>query len=50
MARRFWQGSPIGRRVNPGFSTPPVWFTVVGVVEDTKNLGVDKPAGTEPSL
>ena len=47
MARRFWQGSPIGRRVNPGFSTPAVWFTVVGVVEDTKNLGVDKPAGTE---
>jgi putative ABC transport system permease protein len=47
MARRFWQGSPIGRRVNPAFSTPPVWFTVVGVVEDTKNLGVDKPAGTE---
>ena len=47
MARRFWQGSPIGRRVNPGFSTPPVWFTVVGIVEDTKNLGVDKPAGTE---
>jgi putative ABC transport system permease protein len=33
--------------VNPGFNTPPVWFTVVGVVEDTKNLGVDKPAGTE---
>jgi putative ABC transport system permease protein len=47
MARRFWQGSPLGRRVNPGFSTPPVWFTVVGIVEDTKNLGVDKPAGTE---
>jgi predicted permease len=47
MARRFWQGSPIGRRVNPGFNTPPVWFTVVGVVEDTKNLGVDKPTGTE---
>jgi predicted permease len=47
MARRFWQGSPIGRRVNPAFQTPPVWFTVVGIVEDTKNLGVDKPAGTE---
>ena len=47
MSRRFWQGSPMGRRVNPGFNTPPVWFTVVGVVEDTKNLGVDKPAGTE---
>ena len=47
MARRFWQGSPIGRRVNPGFANPPVWFTVVGIVEDTKNLGVEKPAGTE---
>ena len=47
MARRFWQGSPLGRRVNPAFQTPPVWFTVVGIVEDTKNLGVDKPAGTE---
>jgi putative ABC transport system permease protein len=47
MARRFWQGSPIGRRLNPGFNTPAVWFTVVGIVEDTKNLGVDKAAGTE---
>jgi putative ABC transport system permease protein len=47
MARRFWQGSPIGRRVSPGSSGPKVWFTVVGMVEDTKNLGVDKPAGTE---
>jgi predicted permease len=47
MARRFWQGSPIGRRINPGFSKPPVWVTVVGIVEDTKNLGTDKPAGTE---
>lgn len=47
MARRFWQGSPIGRRVNPGFQTPAVWFTVIGIVEDTKNLGVDKPGGTE---
>jgi putative ABC transport system permease protein len=47
MARRFWEGSPIGRRVNPGFSNPPQWFTVVGIVEDTKNIGVEKPAGTE---
>jgi len=47
MARRFWQGSPIGRRVNPAFQNPAVWFTVIGIVEDTKNLGVDKPAGTE---
>jgi len=47
LARRFWKDSPIGRRVNPAFSTPPVWFTIVGVVEDTKNIGVDKPAGPE---
>ena len=47
LARRFWQGSPVGRRLNPGFANPPVWCTVVGVVEDTRNLGVDKPAGTE---
>jgi putative ABC transport system permease protein len=47
MARRFWQTSPVGRRVNPGFNDPPNWFTVVGVVEDTKNIGVDKPAGPE---
>ncbi len=24
-----------------------MWFTVVGIVENTKNLGTDKPAGTE---
>lgn len=47
LARRFWQGSPIGRRLNPEVSQQPNWFTIVGVVEDTKNLGVDKPAGTE---
>ncbi len=47
LARRFWQGSPIGRRVNPGDSEPPTWFTIVGVVEDTKNTGVDRPAGPE---
>jgi len=47
LAKRYWQGSPIGRRLNPMVSDNPNWFTVVGVVEDTKNLGVDKPAGTE---
>ena len=47
LAKRFWTGSPIGRRVNPGFSDPKVWFTIVGVVEDTKNTGMDKPAGPE---
>lgn len=48
LAKRFWTGSPVGRRVNPGFSDDPkVWFTIVGVVEDTKNAGMDKPAGPE---
>ncbi|MGA9769120.1 MAG: ABC transporter permease [Blastocatellia bacterium] len=47
MAQRFWEGSPIGRRLDPGVADKPVWFTVVGVVENTKNLGTDKPAGTE---
>jgi putative ABC transport system permease protein len=47
LAKRYWQGSPIGRRLNPMISNDPNWFTVVGVVEDAKNLGVDKPAGTE---
>jgi putative ABC transport system permease protein len=47
LAKRFWKGSPIGRRVNPGGADPKVWFTIVGVVEDTKNAGMDKPAGPE---
>ena len=47
LAKRFWTGSPIGRRVNPGFADPKVWCTIVGVVEDTKNAGMDKSAGPE---
>jgi putative ABC transport system permease protein len=45
MARTFWGNqSPIGKRVQPGNSK---WCTIVGVVEDVKNAGLDKPAGTE---
>ena len=48
MARTFWpHQSPIGRRVRPSSSKPLPWFTVVGVVADLKNGGIDKPAGTE---
>jgi predicted permease len=48
MARTFWpHQSAIGRRVRPGSRTPLPWFTVVGVVADVKNGGIDKPAGTE---
>ncbi len=45
MARTFWpRRSALGRRVRPGYGP---WFTVVGVVADIKNSGLDKPAGTE---
>jgi putative ABC transport system permease protein len=48
LAKRYWQGSPVGRRLSPGqVANEAIWFTVIGVVEDAKNLGVDKPAGTE---
>jgi len=47
LAKRFWKGSPVGRRVNASFSDPKIWSTIVGVVENTKNAGMDKPAGPE---
>jgi putative ABC transport system permease protein len=48
MARTFWpHQSAIGRRVRPFFNGQSSWCTVVGVVADMKNAGVDKPAGTE---
>ncbi len=46
MARMYWPGqSAVGHRVKPSFQGE--WRTVVGVVEDVKNAGIDKPAGTE---
>ncbi len=47
LAQRFWKGSPLNKRLNPEVAQTPNWFTIIGVVEDTRNLGVDKPAGTE---
>jgi len=47
MAATFWPGtSPLGRRVKPGFGELP-WLTIVGVVKDVKQGGVDKKTGTE---
>jgi ABC-type antimicrobial peptide transport system permease subunit len=46
LARTFYPGeSPVGRRMRPRGNGP--WFTVVGVLEDMKQAGVDNPSGTE---
>ncbi|HKS82764.1 MAG TPA: ABC transporter permease [Candidatus Acidoferrales bacterium] len=46
LARTFWpHQSAIGKHIQPGFSGPEC--TIIGVVEDVKNAGLDKPAGTE---
>jgi putative ABC transport system permease protein len=46
MATTFWPGqSAIGRRVKPGGGKD--WCTVIGVVDDVKNAGLDRPSGTE---
>ncbi|MEM6705520.1 MAG: ABC transporter permease [Acidobacteriota bacterium] len=37
---------PVGRRLRPGFGDMP-WFTIVGVVEDVKQRGLDAEVGTE---
>jgi predicted permease len=46
MAVTFWPNqNPVGRRVRPGGAKD--WCTVIGVVDDVKNAGLDRPAGTE---
>ncbi|MBN8248603.1 MAG: ABC transporter permease [Verrucomicrobia bacterium] len=46
MARTFWgEDSPVGRRIRPSGTTN--WCTVVGVVADTRNAGLDRALGTE---
>ena len=50
LARTFYKGqSPIGRRMKPGvgpFAQVP-WFTIVGVVKDVKQGGLESKTGTE---
>jgi predicted permease len=46
MAHTFWpHASPIGRRIRPGFQGP--WYTIVGIVADVKNHGLDRTTDTE---
>ena len=46
MATTFWpRQNPIGRRLRPGGSKN--WSTIIGMVDDVKNAGLDRPAGTE---
>jgi predicted permease len=48
MARTFYKSqSPIGRRVKPSGGPAIPWFTIVGVLKDVKQGGVDKKTGTE---
>ena len=46
MAREFFAGeNPIGHQVRFGRSKTPYWMTIVGVVADTKDLGLDEDEG-----
>ena len=48
LARAVWgEASPLGRHIVPSLSpTIADSFTVVGVIADVKNVGIDKPTGT----
>jgi len=48
LARTYFPGqSALGRRLRPGFNDQIPWFTIVGVVRDVKQGGVDRKTGTE---
>jgi len=48
LARSIWPGqSPIGRRLRSCCNPATPWTTIVGVVGDVKQGGVDKKTGTE---
>lgn len=49
MAHHFYgNDNPLGRRIKlPSGSNNDPWTTIVGVVADVKNAGIDQPAGTE---
>ena len=45
MARRFWPGeNPVGRRIKVGPAAREPWLTIVGVVGDVRNVGLESGA------
>jgi len=51
LAHTFWPNeSAIGKHVRPNSGSKDPWSTVVGVVDDVKNAGLDRPAGAEMYL
>ncbi|MCZ6507222.1 MAG: FtsX-like permease family protein, partial [Acidobacteria bacterium] len=47
-ADTFWPGeNPLGRRLRPGGGGGIPWISVVGIVEDVKQGGIDQEKGTE---
>jgi putative ABC transport system permease protein len=48
MAMTFWPNqNPLGRRIRPSGPGKIPWCTVIGIVDDVKNAGLDHPTGTE---
>jgi predicted permease len=48
LAKMFYKNqSPIGRRLKPGFRAQTPWFTIIGVVRDVKQGGVNAKTGSE---
>ena len=52
MAKQFWQGeSAIGKRISFGVGNDPApWRTIVGVVADVRQMGMDQPVKAEMYL
>jgi putative ABC transport system permease protein len=48
LARTFYPGTtPVGRRIRPCCGDDELWFTVVGIVANVKQAGVNNDPGTE---
>jgi predicted permease len=48
LAKTYWpRESALGHRLKTEFGADAKWRTIVGVIGDVKNAGLDRPAGTE---